>query len=219
MIVECGPINDRRILVLELPKIPNFPNETMSALWKRYTNIQSNKIGVLVSGGLDSALLYFLLIKENLSTGSKFSIVPYTILRANGSEYYAQKVIGFIHEYFNIPAINLNYIGNIGLPEINQVESGISDILAVKVDYVYLGMIELREEHTKGIKVSKFNETPTRKYPFLRLQKSHIIDLVIQNNVLDIISITYSCDMPGIVPCGNCNGCNERTWGLTQNGL
>jgi asparagine synthetase B (glutamine-hydrolysing) len=90
MINECGPDNDRRILSLSLPK---------------YHKIQpwNKNLGVLVSGGIDSALLYYLLLKQNQEQGNTHNIKAYTILRKEGSRQYALPVINYINSLFNLP--------------------------------------------------------------------------------------------------------------------
>lgn len=215
MKLECGPHNDRRIFSLELPTIPTFPYEHIRKLWIRSNNlIQGNKIGCLVSGGADSALLYFLMLEENINTGNRFEIIPYTILRI-GAKIPAQNVINWIHKFYNIPQIKLNIIGNPGLPEMQQVNSGIFEILGSKVDYVYLGIIADRPEHYINWDNVKFEETVQRKYPFLNLEKSHIIDLYYKKNLKELLDLTRSCNI-GEEPCGHCNGCIARSWGIEQ---
>lgn len=157
-----------------------------------------------------------MLLKENLLTGNKFKIIPYTILRKEGSKYHAQKVINYIQRCFNLFETELNVVGDNTLPEIQQVESGIKDILHKTVDYVYLGIIESRPEHSQGWWRFKFTETFHRKYPLLNLQKSHVMDLYSQNNLMDLLNLTHSCAVNEVDPCGKCNGCKERQWGAEQ---
>jgi hypothetical protein len=220
MIVECGPANDRRIMSLQMPLVPTFESLYMRKIFKKFNGIENeNDIAILVSGGLDSAILYFLLIQENINTGKKFNITPFTMMRKEGSRYYAKNVINWIHRFYGIPEIELNLVGDNTLPEIQQVESAIAEIFSKQISFVYIGIIEARPEHSINWFRAKFNETVNRKYPFLKLQKSHIIDLYLQNNLLELLSLTYSCAVSEKLACGRCNGCNERFWGLSQYGL
>jgi len=216
MDITCGPINDQRKFKLELPFVPNTTQPLHFLYKKTHKLINNDTIGVLISGGIDSAILYYTLLKENLESGNKFKIIPYTILRKEGSRYYAKNVINYIHKQFNLPEINLNIIGDNTLPEIKQVESGIADILYKQVDYVYLGLIENRKEHLVGWHRFKFTETFHLRYPLLNLQKSHVIDLYVKLNQLNLLKLTYSCAINEIDACGTCNGCLERSWGLNQ---
>lgn len=221
MLINCGPIIDRRIFKLELPFLPQTVRNAPYLKKFFFTSNKLNNndtIGILVSGGVDSVLLYYLLLKENFDTGNQFKITPYTILRKDGSSHYAKTAINYIHQKFKLPSINLNVIGNVAITEDRQVESGIMDILHKKEEYVYVGLIEARDEHLIDWPKHKFVETFHRRYPLLNLQKSHVVDLYIQHNLIDLLKLTYSCvDKDG--PCGVCNGCRERIWGLTQMGL
>lgn len=217
MILECGPKHDRRTLSLALPNIINLENKLIQNLYNKVNRLVSgNEIGILISGGIDSAILYFLLIKENMNTGNRFNITPFTMLRKEGSRYYANGVINWIHSYYGLPTIDLNLIGDNTLPEIQQVESAVTEVLHRQVDYVYLGIIESRPEHSINWTRHKFKETFNRKYPFLNLQKSHVIDLYIQFNLFGLLQLTHSCAINEQVKCGYCNGCNERAWGLQE---
>jgi len=213
MLINCGPQTDQRILNFNLPFYNNFKHEN---LYKKLTKLQKNyRIGILVSGGLDSALLYYLLLLENQNTESKFNITPYTILRKEGSRYYAIKVINYINSLFNIKPTELNIVGDNSLPEIQQVESGVSDVLKYN-DYIYLGIIDSRPEHLVGWNKPNFVETIRRKYPLIGLQKCHIIDLIYKFNLSKLFEITHSCIQNEITPCKLCNGCMERNWGFTM---
>jgi len=216
MKIECGPKHDLRIFELNLPNFPYIDKPWLEKLWMKTNNfIKGNKIGCLVSGGADSALLYFLMLEENRKTGNKYEIIPYTILRI-GAKKPAQNVINWIHKFYNIPEIQLNIIGDPDLPEIQQVNSGIFEILGSKVDYVYLGIIADRPEHYINWDNVKFEETVQRKYPFLNLEKSHIIDLYYKKKLKELFDLTRSCNIGEDEPCGHCNGCMARIWGIEQ---
>ena len=53
-------------------------------------------------------------------------------------------------------------------------------------------------------------------YPLKNLTKRHIIDLYFKMGIQDLLQYTNSCDQQSIElqPCGVCNGCRERDWGL-----
>ena len=213
---ECGPSYDRRIIDFSLPKYPKNIQTNASNLYCKLHDIKKNyKIGVLVSGGIDSALLYYILLKENQSLQEQFTITPYTILRKEGSKNYALKVINYINCLFNQPYISLNVVGNPNLPEIQQVESGAIEVLKEN-DFLYIGIIEAKPEHSVNWVRHKFIESYRRKYPFMNLQKSHIIDLFYLLNVEGILPLTHSCAVNELTPCLECNGCKEREWGFLE---
>jgi len=212
---EVGPLHDRRIFNLELPKIPIFPNPLFKKIWLRQNKLlDGNKIGCLISGGIDSAIMYFLLIEENINTGNKFEIIPYTILRI-GAEKPAYDVINWIHNYYSIPNTELNVIGDPTLEEIKQVDSGIEEVLGKTVGFVYVGVIADRPEHYINWTRLILKQTLTLRYPLENLEKSHIIDLYVKKNVMELMTLTTSCNY-GKFSCGICNGCEARRWGFEQ---
>lgn len=215
-----GPSYDRRIFNMSLPVYPVIKTDTIKKLFLRIHGLQENKnIGVLVSGGIDSAITYYLLTKLNIENNNIFNITPYTILRKEGSKKYALPIINYVQKKFNLPITDLNVVGDNTLPEIQQVDSGVNDIFNKGADFVYLGIISARDEHRVNWSKFKFAETVRKKYPLLNLEKSHVIDLYIQHNLLDLLEMTYSCAIDEINACNSCNGCNERNWGLKEMGL
>ena len=198
LIVDCGPDFDRRTL-----------NIWLHPLRKR--------VGVLVSGGMDSALLYYLLVKLNAESGFIYKITPYTIIREQGSIEYAQPIVDYVNELFGLPATIIETVGDNTLSEQYQVESGCKDVL-IKSNLIYLGLIEELEIHTIGWRPPiKWKETENRLYPFKDLNKSHIVDLIFQFKQEKLFELSHTCNMPG-PRCGACNGCNERRWGFEQMG-
>jgi Queuosine biosynthesis protein QueC len=199
LIVECGPSFDRRTLNIYLHPI-------------------RKRIGVLVSGGMDSALLYYLLVKLNVEQGFTHTVTPYTILRKDGSPQYAQSIIDYVHDLFQLPYIATQVVGDPTLHEGMQVESGAKDVLLLsKSNVIYLGLIEELAAFTIGWRDPiKWTEPADRRYPLMNLNKSHIVDLIIQFKQEKLFEMTHSCNMFG--KCNNCNGCNERSWGFKQMG-
>lgn len=216
MKIECGPKHDKRILNFILPVYPDTIAKSVLNIYCKIHGISRNyKIGVLVSGGIDSALLYYLLLYENQFLKKKFEITPYTILRKEGSKNYAIKVINYINSIFNIPCHTLNVVGDATLSEFQQVESGAIEVLLFN-DFLYTGIIEARPEHSINWIRHKFSETFRKKYPLLHLQKSHVIDLIYTLSLEPIFQITHSCAVNEITPCLECNGCRERKWGFLE---
>ena len=197
LIVDCGPDSDRRTLNIWLHPI-------------------RKRVGVLVSGGMDSALLYYLLVKLNAEAGFTHKITPYTILRKDGSPQYVPDIINYVHDLFNLPLITTEIVGDPALTENMQVETGARDALK-KSNILYMGLIEELAAFTIGWRDPiKWNDSDSRIFPLKNLNKSHIVDLIVQFKQEKLFELTHSCNMPG--KCYNCNGCNERSWGFKQMG-
>jgi 7-cyano-7-deazaguanine synthase in queuosine biosynthesis len=87
----------------------------------------------------------------------------------------------------------------------------------IEVEYVYLGVIQAQPQHTVGITVIDTPDLPRIVYPFKYLTKSHIIDLYFKMGIQELLQYTNSCEQQQ--PCGVCNGCREREWGLAECGI
>jgi hypothetical protein len=202
IIFVCGPTSDQRILKIDLPS-------------KKY------RIGVLISGGIDSALLYYLLLLENQKKNNLHEIVPLTMMRKEGSKYFSNLVVGYINTLFQIPYIDPIILGNNTLPEEEQVKSAVEQATSSGFDLVYAGVIEQLPQHMIDWQPIKSKETKRFKTPLAGLNKSHIIELVGQLKLNYLFYITHSCSDPTyqIGRCSKCNGCNERSWAFDQLGF
>jgi hypothetical protein len=199
MRIECGPAHDRRIFELELP--------------------QTKRIGVMVSGGMDSALLYYILLYLRQEQNSDHYIRPFAVMRKEGSKYHAKPIVSKIASYFGIddfPTI----VGDTTLPEQAQVESGVKQAFElIRMETMFVGVISNRSEHLIGYDKLSYTETTYLKYPFMHLEKSHIVDLFYQLNISELLELTHSCDLHETIHCNKCNGCTEKIWGFTQMGI
>lgn len=200
MIVSCGPKTDKREFILDLPKEPS-------------------KIGIFVSGGLDSAILYYLLMLENKNQNEIHEIIPLTVLRTEGSKNFAQLVVAHVQSAFYKSYTESLKVGDNTLPEPEQVKSGVLDARKLGFKRVYTGLIEQLPEHMIGWDKIPYSENNFFKAPMKELNKSHIVDLCYQFKQEALFYITHSCAAWEVSRCYSCNGCNERRWGFEQLGL
>jgi 7-cyano-7-deazaguanine synthase in queuosine biosynthesis len=178
------------------------------------------RIGVLVSGGLDSALLYYLIRKLTLSD-DRYSVIPYTITRNDGSARHAQPVIDYVHE---ILGIEQQYSTKIDIDETDselQVAAGMRELRTTNRNLIYIGIIETLEEHALHGVPKPYVPTNSElfNYPLKDLTKAHIVQLIIQLGLEKLFTLTHSCVYDIDTPCGTCNRCNERGWAFSQLGL
>lgn len=200
MQIECGNSLDRRLLNLNLPTTPSL-------------------LGVLVSGGIDSAILYYLMLEENRRLGNLHVIKPLTIQRKEGSRYFANLVVAHVQSSFGQKYKAPIIVGNNALPEDQQVRSGVNQAYRMGYAQVYVGVIDQIPEHTIGWEKIGYDENEFYRIPLVNLQKFHIIDLVNQFGQQGLFYITHACDQLEMTRCNTCNGCRERNWGFNQLGL
>lgn len=197
MKIVCGTDSDLRTISVELP-------ETRS------------KIAVFVSGGIDSAILYYLLCLENKLSNLNHEIVPLTVMRKEGSKHFAKLVVAHINFIFKKRYVDPLIVGNPTLPEPDQVKSGVQEAHRLGFHRAYTGLIEQLPQHMIDWTPVPYNETAFFKAPFKNLNKSHIVDLCVRFEQQPLFYITHSCSSLEISRCGICNGCNERRWAFEQ---
>jgi hypothetical protein len=174
---------------------------------------------MFVSGGLDSAILYYLLLQANAELHNKHLIHPFVVTRTEGSKYFARPVIAHVHSQFDMPYQEPIVVGDPSLPGHLQVKSGGDSAILMGYTQLYGGVIDQLPEHTIGYEPAPLEENDTIKMPFKHLTKGHVINLIVRCKQEALFYITHSCSILEIGRCGTCNGCRERRWGFDQLGI
>lgn len=178
-----------------------------------------SKIAIFISGGLDSAILYYLLLKANVEKRYSHQIIPFTVNRTEGSRYFARPVIAHVHSQFNLPYREPYEVGDPTLPGHLQVMSGVNSVMHMGFDFIYGGVITQLPEHIIGYDPAPTSDSNIIKLPFKDITKGYIIDLIVRHKQEALFYLTHSCSILEIGKCNTCNGCNERNWGFAQCGL
>jgi hypothetical protein len=203
MNITCGPDFDKQTVTIELPS-------------------EKTKIGVFVSGGLDSAIMYYLVLKANAELNNIHDIIPFMIARSEGSKYLSNPMVAHVQQQFKSSPHTLKVVGDPTLPGNFQVRSGGISAYMMGCSQIYVGVIKQLPEHTIGDEPLDLNtldpEIVNRvlKLPLEHLKKYHIIDLIKQFNQDPIFYLSHSCSTKELGRCNKCNGCNERAWGFQQ---
>jgi 7-cyano-7-deazaguanine synthase in queuosine biosynthesis len=169
-------------------------------------NIPTGRVGIFISGGLDSALLYHLLLKEDKN------IVP--LLLFNNRQQYnrALAVIEYLqtlHQTDCKPILVSN----------EDIRQAINEAIWLGFDLVYLGVTKELEEFLVDWQPNNFQETKRIRGPFKDMDKSQVVKLAIENQAEHLFLITHSCAVQTQGRCNLCNRCRERAWAFTKLGL
>lgn len=178
---------------------------------------KNKRIGVMVSGGIDSALLYYLLLAEKNYQKSDHIIYPIVMFRQEGSRFFSRPIIDRINEKFKITC-RAKRFGNEKLPNHLQIESAMIQAANIlRLNAIYVGVIKTRPEHFVGYTNIPIPDSEYIVTPFSHLEKDYIIKLYYDLGIDDLLPYTFSCDINEQHHCGQCNGCNERRYGFEKN--
>lgn len=181
----CGPIWDQRIINITLSKGPK---------------------GILMSGGLDSWVLYSLLIKYV----DPKELLIFNIKRPDKIDNSSR--VKTLTGRSDIIEIDL----------VNTVKNSIDVIIDQYSDtQIFTGMNII--PHTEYFPEFGDDHRPRRPWkidwpsvsvPFHHLYKYHIIDLAMRNHI--DLSETLTCTILPDKHCEKCWQCRERIWGFEQ---
>lgn len=205
--IIIGPTWDKRVIDLKVPK-------------------GVDEVAVFVSGGMDSAILLYALIKLNPDVTVKSFCVPRSADDAETHSYRIHdKVAELLFQKIPYPELIGNHDEvNSLLPTQELVKSGRFDIIYDGVNHqIPLGFDfpefkDFDDSHSRGSRPWRVAGLRV-KTPFLPLYKYHIIDLFYKLGVHELIEHTHSCTANTVGRCGKCMWCKEREWGFAQLGI
>lgn len=180
-----------------------------------------NNIGIMVSGGLDSALLLYMI--NRWKTTNKITV--YTVPKYDGSADHSPDVVQWVNS-----ELPIKIVGNRDVAHNKQVASGLREIDNTgEVDRIYIAHTVVPEhlDFPGGLKVVRQpNKRPEWIFlPFmdLNIDKRGIISmankLLTQDNFETWCKITHSCTETTGTRCGICWHCQERAWAFREAGL
>ena len=174
------------------------------------TLLKHNRLGVFVSGGFDSALLLYMLYTYKTTN----QITVFVIDRPNDSVKHSTRVIDYIDNQFGIKS-DVKYVGTSKVHHSLHVRTGILDALKFPIDAVVLGTTANPAQLEKG------PERPVSKdsrivQPFITVTKDVLVDTAKKLNALELLNVSWSCEHPGLTPCGVCWHCKEKQWAISE---
>jgi hypothetical protein len=180
------------------------------------TTDKTTNYGILLSGGLDSAILLYLLINVN----PQIKIQPFTIAKTDGAYLYVDPVIEHFNRKFNLSIPKTIQVGDPTVYHRQQSITAVKDIFENHpIDTLFIGINqnppELANLNGAPKRNTKSND-PRIVFPFVDLYKHNILEFMYANNQADLIDITHSCTEQQIGRCNRCWQCKERAWAFKQ---
>ena len=209
MIILAGPKNDKREIKIELPA-------------------HHQRIGVMLSGGADSAILLYILALERKMSNSNHELITLTVPRTDGASNYVDAIVNKVNEL--VPGANIPLPIRLGDPTVHhseQTNTGEREArLKYKIEHIFYGS----QAHPPVPMPGEYPGRPDRteylnnkgvvstNCPFALLDKRHTIDLYEIFQVWPLIELTHSCTHQTVGRCGECYNCKERAWAIEDLG-
>ena len=184
---------------------------------KLLPHLSSNKkIGVSISGGFDSAVMFWcccaIAQQENLDCVFR----AFTVKRGDNSEEHSRNIVNYISTQFGI-SVQHSFVGDPSVSHDQQAWSGI--VHANKIsDVVLIGDTNVPEC------LQSIDSAPIRKpvgissciQPMLNWNKDVVVQLAIDLGLYNIMKLSHTCTERQHERCNECWQCTERAWAFDQ---
>lgn len=185
--------------------------------------LQNNKTyGIMLSGGLDSAILLYLLLKENKDV----SMQPFSIPKNDSSHLFVPNILKYFENCFDISISNTILVGDPTAHHSQQSTTAVKQILSqyAEIDFIYFATNQ-NPSHSFDYSQFKSGEFPNRVQesdhpkilmPFIKMYKDEILKIVFDNRQEELLKLTHTCTEQKTGRCGQCFQCKERAWAFGQ---
>jgi 7-cyano-7-deazaguanine synthase in queuosine biosynthesis len=178
------------------------------------TNLYSNNICLLFSGGIDSALIFYLVAKDIQEKYPNKTLTLYVIDRYNRPLIHAYRVHDLLCKKLNNDSFKLNTIEIPPSENFEEIKILSKIIKSQNIhDMLLCGINKYPDDITIRPKfIADFTETDFVKYPLKNYTKDAIINQFYKLGIEDILPYTHSCGLNNDTPCEQCFNCRERIW-------
>ena len=200
MIIITGPEGNKREVEIKLPE-------------------NKKRIGVMLSGGADSAILLYLLAMEQKMSNTDHELIPFTVARPDGAWDYVKPIVDKINSMLGITLPDPVQVGDATLHHSQQGRSGEKEARAnYGIEHCFYGSQQHPPVPMPGEYPARPDkiELPGTTIPFALLDKSHTLGLYEVFQAWPLIELTHSCTAQTQGRCGECYNCKEREWAFDE---
>lgn len=185
-------------------------------------DVQPNlKYGIMLSGGLDSAVLLYVILKNFTTKKITPNIQPFTIPKADGANAHAIEIVNFMNQEFDVVLPEPIIVGD---TTVHHSRQGVSAVLEIRnkysyIDKLFFGSNKIPSVPLPGIAPKRLEDkTGFIIAPFWDLYKTDIIRLALRYDIQELFNITHTCTEQAKGRCNKCWQCNERAWAFKELG-
>jgi hypothetical protein len=203
MKIITGPKSDKREIEISLPT-------------------EKKKIGVMLSGGADSAILLYILALERKLLKSDHELIPFTVARPDGAWNYVKPIVDKVNEMLEV---SLPEPVQVGDPTLHHSQQGISGEKEARAKYGIEHCFYGSQQHPPVQMPGDYPARPSRvdlpgtTIPFALVDKRHTLDLYNVFDAWPLIELTHSCTALTEGRCGKCYNCVVRDLALDDLGF
>lgn len=171
-----------------------------------------DKVAVTFSGGMDSTLLLYMLIKDKEERGLNTEIHCFTATQV-GTKIHSQNVLAlpeFAGKVIHHTDVN------------NPIDEGVKPMIQQLLDdgwFVYCATNAVPLEEIGGRYPQRPKKNPDNmnlNLPFAFLFKYHIVAAYYELGIQHVIPVTHTCTQIEYGECGECFACREKKWGFSK---
>ena len=183
---------------------------------------RDKKIAVLVSGGWDSAVLWYLVKRTCMDRNQECN--AFTVPKLDGAEHYANRVLEWSSERLGPALMKTTIVGDISSDNPSDyVTSGGYEIWNEGLGEHIFSAVNAYPPDQRSMMADgyplpndrfvKTEEHHALTQPFAELTKDKIVQLAFDIGIAhEIAPITHSCTELDRGRCNNCWWCKEREW-------
>jgi 7-cyano-7-deazaguanine synthase in queuosine biosynthesis len=183
--------------------------------------------GIMLSGGIDSAVLLYLILKTNQP--KNINLIVFSIPKKDGSYLVVPDILKYLESFFEIKLKKTILVGDPEAYHADQSRTAVSEIFQKHkhIDYIFFATNQNPSRNfdygnfKKGDYPDRVKGPPNSKIlmPFIDLEKDSILKIAEENDLWDLIKLTHSCTEQSQGRCEICFQCQERAWAFSQLGI
>lgn len=170
----------------------------------------TDKIGILLSGGMDSALLLYLLA---LYTSNE--LCCFTVKKHDGADLYVNGIVDWINRKLGK---SVSYSFRVGNPNLYHEKIIVNALYLIRneCDVFYLaGNAYPPSILPSGPNRIRVNDVRV-KQPLFDCYKTDILSSYVEHDIMDLLDYTHTCTEQSIGRCNICWQCRERQWAFNE---
>lgn len=183
-------------------------------------NLPTTKKNILfaLSGGADSAILFYMLCKFNKELGNLHTIIPFTVPRGDDGEIRSKHIVQWVNNKLGVSVPDPIIKGDKNLHHSVVVKTVIKDLLDTQIyDLLFVAENKVYDTESPGApQRAKTNSFRTAQLPFWHLTKDQTISFYYKENIPELLELTHSCTEQASGKCNMCYQCKEREWAFSK---